>query len=83
MLDKAKRDKFKEIARELYTKEYLGNAHYGNDIEYEEELTEASAIYLMTLFYDYGNINKAKERLLETMEKKELSHSSTLLKIII
>lgn len=83
MLSKEKRDKFKEIAKELYTKEYLGNAHYGNDIEYEEELTEASAIYLMTLFYDHGHTNKAKENLLKTMEKKELSHSSTLLKIII
>lgn len=82
MLSREKRDKFQALARELYTKEYLGTDGYGKDIEYEEELTEASAMYLMTLFYDYGNINKAKEKLYETMDKKVPNHSSNLLYII-
>lgn len=82
MLSKDKIEKFRVIARELYTKEYLGTDGYGKDIEYEEELTEASAMYLMTLFYDYNNINKAKEKLYETMDKKVPNHSSNLLDII-
>lgn len=75
-------DKFHAVARELYTKEYLGVVGYGQDIEYEEELTSASAIYLMTLFYDYNNLKTAKENLYKTMDKKVPTHSSNLIKII-
>ena len=81
MLSKDKKDKFRKIAETLYTKEYLG-IDYGKDKTYEEELTKASAIYLMTLFYDYENIDKAKTKLFEVMSKKELNHSSSILNLI-
>ena len=82
MLSKEKKDKFRAIAKEIYTKEYLGVDGCGVDPQYEEELTRASSIYLMTLFYDYTNIDKAKTKLLETMSKKVPNHSSNLLKIV-
>jgi hypothetical protein len=83
MLTEEKKEQFKAIAYEIYTKEYLGVDGCGIDIEFENEMTEASANFLMTMFYNHSDIDKAKEKLLEVMSKKEPNHPSNLLKLIL
>lgn len=80
MTTKQKLDKFKEIARELYTKEYLGVDDYGMDQEYEEELTNAGADYLMSVFYQTGD---GKKDLLEVMKKKDVKCKSNILQLVL
>ena len=83
MLTQEKKDKFISIARDLYTKEYMGVDSYGTDKEFEDELTEASANYLISIFYDYPNVGKAKEDLMEVLSHKSPPHPSTLFKILL
>lgn len=83
MLSKDKIEKFHTIARDLYTKEYIGIDEYGKDPEYEDKLTEVAANYLITTFYDYANVGKAKEEFMEILSHKTPPHSSRLLNIIL
>jgi hypothetical protein len=83
MLTRDNKDTFLRIARELYTKEYLGTDGYGIDKEYEDELTEASAAYLISIFKNPSETRGAKDNLLHVMEKHQPQHQSTLLKIIL
>lgn len=78
-----KQDKFNAIARELITKEYLGTDQYGIDKEYEEELTNAAATYIISIFNDPSNTGGAKENLLKIMGKKIPQHPSNILKLIL
>ena len=79
MLSKDKIEKFHTIARDLYTKEYIGIDEYGKDPEYEDKLTEVAANYLITTFY----VGKAKEEFMEILSHKTPPHSSRLLNIIL
>lgn len=83
MLTQEKKDKFLNIARNLYTKEYMGVYEYGTDKEFEDALTEAAANYMMSIFYDKDNVEKVKERLVEIMSSKTPTHPSNLIKILI
>lgn len=83
MLSKDKIEKFRVIARDLYTKEYIGIDGYGNDPEYEDKLTDAAANYLMATFYDYANVGKAKEEFMEILFQKSPQYPSKLLSIIL
>ena len=83
MLSKDKIEKFRVIARDLYTKEYIGIDGYGNDPEYEDKLTDAAANYLMATFYDYANVGKAKEEFMEILSQKSPQYPSKLLSIIL
>jgi hypothetical protein len=83
MLTKEKQEKFYAIAKELYTKEYLGIDGHGLDKEYDEELTQASAAYLISIFKNPSESRGAKEHLLEVMGKKTPQHPSNILKLIL
>lgn len=80
MTTKQKLDKFKEISKELIVKEYLGTPNIGKDIEYEEELTNAGADYLMSVFYQTGD---GKKELLEVMKKKDIKFKSNILQLVL
>jgi hypothetical protein len=80
MTTKQKLDKFKEISKELIVKEYLGTPNIGKDIEYEEELTNAGADYLMSVFYQTGD---GKKVLLEVMKKKDIKYKSNILQLVL
>lgn len=80
MTDKQKLDKFKEISKELIVKEYLGVVEYGRDPEYEEELAEAGANYLMSVFY---KTDDSKEKMLEIMNKRDIKHESNILRFVL
>lgn len=80
MTTKQKLDKFKEISKELIVKEYLGTPNIGKDIEYEEELTNAGADYLMSVFYQTGD---GKKELLEVMKKKDIKYKSNILQLVL
>ena len=80
MTTKQKLDKFKEISKELIVKEYLGTPNIGKDIEYEEELTNAGADYLMSVFYQTGD---GKKELLEVMNKKDVKYKSNILQFVL
>lgn len=80
MTTKQKLDKFKEISKELIVKEYLGTPNMGKDIEYEEELTNAGADYLMSVFYQTGD---GKKELLEVMKKKDIKYKSNILQLVL
>lgn len=80
MTTKQKLDKFKEISKELIVKEYLGTPNIGKDIEYEEELTNAGADYLMSVFYQTGD---GKKELLEVMNKKDVKYKSNILQLVL
>lgn len=80
MTTKQKLDKFKEISKELIVKEYLGTPNMGKDIEYEEELTNAGADYLMSVFYQTGD---GKKELLEVMNKKDIKYKSNILQLVL
>lgn len=80
MTTKQKLDKFKEISKELIVKEYLGTPNMGKDIEYEEELTNAGADYLMSVFYQTGD---GRKELLEVMKKKDVKYKSNILQLVL
>lgn len=80
MTTKQKLDKFKEISKELIVKEYIGTPNIGKDIEYEEELTNAGAEYLMSVFYQTGD---GKKELLEVMNKKDIKYKSNILQLVL
>lgn len=80
MLDKEKM--FLTIAKEIYTKEYIGVDGF-EDKEYEDKLTEVAAKYLMTMFYNHDNIGQVKEELLEIMNMRIPKHPSNILSIIL
>lgn len=82
MLTKEKQAKFNAIARELYTKEYLGVDDYGMDQEYEDELTVVASSYLMAVLIDEGSVEMEKKRLHETMKKKSPKTQSNIFKMI-
>jgi hypothetical protein len=82
MLTKSKQDRFKDIARELITKEYLGTPNIGKDIEYEDELTNAGAEYLVSIFMNTQDLC-TKETLLDVMSKRDIEHKSKILPILL
>lgn len=83
MLTQEKKDKFISIARDLYTKEYMGVYEYGTDKEFEDELTEVASIYLMSIFYDPDKVNTNRELLIKTLDKKEPKCKSNLIRTIL
>lgn len=83
MLSKDKQDKFRQIAEQLITKEYLGTCEYGKDAEYEDELTAAASEYLYSIFNAPSETDRAKENLVVVMSRKEIQHPSNILKIIL
>lgn len=80
MSEKEKRDRFNAIARDLYTKEYLGIDEYGKDKEYEDRLTNAATDYLVSLFSERP-IEKGK--IISIMNEKQITHKSNILKFIL
>ena len=83
MLSREKRDKFRLIAEQLITKEYLGVDEYGKDAKYEDELTAAASEYLYNIFNEPSKIESSKENLVVVMSRKEIQHPSNILKIIL
>ena len=83
MSTKEKQEKFNAIARELYTKEYLGVDDYGMDQEYEDELTVVASSYLMAVLMDEGSVEVEKKKLQETLKKKSPKTQSNIFKIIL
>lgn len=83
MSTKEKQEKFNAIARELYTKEYLGVDDYGMDQEYEDELTAVASSYLMAVLMDEGSVEMEKKKLQETLKKKNPKTQSNIFKIIL
>lgn len=73
------KDKYLAIAR-VYTKEYMGIVEYGKDIEYEDELTNAFADYLISIFH---KVPYNKETLLNIMNRREIKHKSNILKLML
>ena len=82
MLTKDKIDRFKDIARELITKEYLGIPNIGKDKEYEDELTNAGADYLVSVFMNKQDLC-TKETLLDVMSKRDVQYKSKILPILL
>lgn len=82
MSTKEKQAKFNAIARELYTKEYLGVDDYGMDQEYEDELTVVASSYLMAVLMDEGSVEMEKKKLQEILKKKNPKTQSNIFKII-
>jgi hypothetical protein len=78
-----KLERFRDVAREIYTKEYLGIYDMGKDPQYEDELTEVASIYLMSIFYDPDKVNTNRELLIKTLDKKEPKCKSNLIRIIL
>ena len=70
------KSKFLEIAR-VYTKEYMGIEEYGKDIEYEDELTNAFADYLISIFH---KVPYNKETLLNIMSQRDIKYKSNIIK---
>lgn len=83
MLTQDKKEQFFSIARELYTREFLGVDGYGIDKEYEDELTKVSGEYLISIFYNKNKVGEAKEELMNVMSKKQPTHTSNLLNIML
>ena len=80
MLTQNKIDKFKEISKELITKEYLGIPNMGVDADYEDELTNAGADYLISIFY---KTDECKDNLLKVMKKKDIKYKSNILQLVL
>lgn len=78
-----KKDRFKAIAQELITKEYLGIVEYGKDPEYEKELTDAATDYLVSIFMNRDDLCTNKETLLNIMNRREIKHKSNILKLML
>lgn len=84
MLGKDKKDKFRQIAEQLITQEYLGAAEYGKDADYESELTTAASEYLYSIFNAPSEeSDRAKEVMVEIMSRREIKHPSNILRIIL
>lgn len=83
MLSKDKKDKFRQIAEQLITQEYLGAAEYGKDADYERELTTAASEYLYSIFNAPSESDRAKEVMVEIMSRREIKHPSNILRIIL
>lgn len=83
MSTKDKRDIFKSLAEQLYTKEYLGVVEYGKDPEYEKELTDAATDYLVSIFVNRDDLCTNKETLLNIMNRREIKHKSNILKLML
>lgn len=83
MLSKDKKDKFRQIAEQLITQEYLGAAEYGKDADYERELTTAASEYLYSIFNAPSESDRAKEVVVEIMSRREIKHPSNILRIIL
>lgn len=84
MLNSEKKDKFKQIAKELITKEYLGVDGYGKDADYEDELTTAASEYIYSIFNAPSeDTDRAKENLVVVMNRREIKHPSNILRIIL
>ena len=83
MLTKEKREKFKEISRELIVKEYLGIPNIGSDVEYEKELEDAGADYLVSVFMNTQDLCTNKETLLNIMSRRDIQYESNILKLIL
>ena len=76
-------EKFRTIAEQLYTQEYLGINEYGKDKEYEKELTDAATDYLVSLFLNISNLRTTKDNLIRTMNKKQPQHKSNIISLIV
>lgn len=83
MLSKDKQDKFRQIAEQLITREYLGVVEYGKDTNYENELTTAASEYIYNIFNEPSKIESSKENLVVVMSRKEIKHPSNILRIIL
>lgn len=83
MTSNDKKDRFRAIAQELITKEYLGTPEYGKDPEYERELTDAATDYLVSIFVNRDNLCTNKETLLNIMNRREIKHKSNILKLML
>lgn len=83
MLSKDKKDKFRQIAEQLITQEYLGAAEYGKDADYERELTTAASEYLYSIFNAPSESDRAKEVMVEIMSRREIKHPSNILRIFL
>lgn len=83
MTSNDKKDRFRAIAQELITKEYLGTPEYGKDPEYERELTDAATDYLVSIFMNRDDLCTNKETLLNIMNRREIKHKSNILKLIL
>lgn len=83
MLSKDKQDKFRQIAEQLITREYLGVVEYGKDADYEDELTTAASEYIYNIFNEPSKIKSSKENLVVVMNRKEIKHPSNILRIIL
>ena len=78
-----KKAKFRTIAQQLYTQEYLGINEYGKDKEYEKELTDAATDYLVSLFLNISNLRTTKDNLIRIMNKKQPQHKSNIISLIV
>ena len=76
-------DKFRQIAEQLITREYLGIDEYGKDPEYERELTEASADSLYNIFNNPTDIGGAKSKVVAIFSRKDVKHKSKILQLIL
>lgn len=76
-------EKFRTIAEQLYTQEYLGINEYGKDPEYEKELTDAATDYLISIFYDPNNTHTAKDQFITVLNKKQPQHKSNIISLIV
>ena len=56
---------------------------HGIDKEYEDELTKVSGEYLISIFYNKNKVGEAKEELMNVMSKKQPTHTSNLLNIML
>lgn len=83
MLSKDKKDKFRQIAEQLITQEYLGAAEHGKDADYERELTTAASEYLYSIFNAPSESDRAKEVMVEIMSRRVIKHPSNILRIIL
>lgn len=83
VVDKDKFNRFCSIADQLYTQEYVGIDEYKNDNKYETELTEAAALYMVSIFYCPEYTDEAKENLIKVMNKKQPKTKSKILEIVL
>lgn len=82
-IEKEKLEKFRTIAQQLYTQEYIGINDYGKDVEYEEQLTDISTDYLVSIFYDPNNTHIIKEQLITILNKKQPQYKSNIISLIV
>ena len=63
-------------------KEYLGIPHMGIDKEYEDELAEAGADYLVSVFMNTQDLCTNKETLLNIMSRRDIQYESNILRLM-